>query len=114
MVTEIARVRATVAALRAGDLAEVGRLFDESHTSLRDDYEVSCDELDASVEAARAAGALGARMTGGGFGGSSIALLPADAVDEATYAIREAFADQGWHEPKSFVVTAGAAARRDA
>jgi len=114
VVTEIARVRATVAALRAGDLAEVGRLFDESHTSLRDDYEVSCDELDASVEAARAAGALGARMTGGGFGGSSIALLPADAVDEATYAIREAFADQGWHEPKSFVVTAGAAARRDA
>ena len=53
VVTEIARVRAAVEALRAGDLAEVGRLFDASHASLRDDYEVSCDELDVSVEAAR-------------------------------------------------------------
>ena len=114
VVTEIARVRAAVAALRAGDLVEVGRLFDESHASLRDDYEVSCDELDVSVEAARAAGALGARMTGGGFGGSSIALLPADAVEGATRAIAEAFAERGWHEPVSFAVTAGAAARRDA
>ena len=83
VVTEIERVRATVAALHAGDLAEVGRLFDTSHASLRDDYEVSCAELDVSVEAARGAGALGARMTGGGFGGSSIALLPAAAVDDA-------------------------------
>ena len=114
VVTEIARVRAAVEALRAGDLVEVGRLFDESHASLRDDYEVSCDELDVSVEAARAAGALGARMTGGGFGGSSIALLPADAVEGATRAIAEAFAERGWHEPVSFAVTAGAAARRDA
>ena len=77
--TEIDRVRSAVAALRAGDLAELGRLFDASHSSLRDDYEVSCAELDVSVEAARAAGALGARMTGGGFGGSSIALVPAGA-----------------------------------
>ena len=83
VVTEIERVRATVAALHAGDLAEVGRLFDASHASLRDDYEVSCAELDVSVEAARGAGALGARMTGGGFGGSSIALLPAAGVDDA-------------------------------
>ena len=113
VVTEIARVRATVEALRGGDLAEVGRLFDASHASLRDDYEVSCDELDVSVEAARSAGALGARMTGGGFGGSSIALLPADAVEAATRTIAEAFAERGWHEPVSFAVTAGAAARRD-
>ncbi len=113
VVTEIARVRAAVEALRAGDLVEVGRLFDESHTSLRDDYEVSCDELDVSVEAARSAGALGARMTGGGFGGSSIALVPADAVEATTREIAEAFAERGWHEPVSFAVTAGAAARRD-
>ena len=114
VVTEIDRVREAVAALRAGDLAEVGRLFDASHASLRDDYEVSCAELDVSVEAARAAGALGARMTGGGFGGSSIALLPADAVDAAESAVAKAFAEQGWSAPQSFVVTAGGAAHRDA
>ena len=114
VVTEIARVRETVVALRAGDLHRVGRLFDASHASLRDDYEVSCAELDASVDAARAAGALGARMTGGGFGGSSIALLPAGAVDEATEAIRVALAAEGWRAPRSFAVTPGPAARRDA
>jgi galactokinase len=113
VVTEIERVRATVDALRAGDLHEVGRLFDASHASLRDDYEVSCDELDVSVEAARSAGALGARMTGGGFGGSSIALVPEDAVDDAKRAIADAFAQRGWREPASFAVTAGAAAHRN-
>ena len=113
VVTEIERVRATVAALHAGDLAEVGRLFDTSHASLRDDYEVSCAELDVSVEAARDAGALGARMTGGGFGGSSIALLPADAVDDAKRVITDAFAERGWREPSCFVVTAGGAAHRN-
>jgi galactokinase len=75
---------------------------------------VSCDELDVSVEAARAAGALGARMTGGGFGGSSIALLPAGAADEAERAITAAFAERGWHAPRCFVVTAGDSAHRDA
>jgi galactokinase len=113
VVTEIARVRATVEALRAGDLGEVGRLFDASHSSLRDDYEVSCAELDVSVDAARATGALGARMTGGGFGGSSIALVQVDGVDEARHSILDAFAERGWTEPRSFVVTAGDAARRD-
>ena len=113
VVTEIARVRAAVDALRADDLVEVGRLFDASHASLRDDYEVSCDELDASVEAARAAGALGARMTGGGFGGSSIALLPADAVDAAERSIAAAFAERGWRAPQCFVVTAGDSAHRN-
>jgi galactokinase len=113
VVTEIERVRATVAALHAGDLAEVGQLFDTSHASLRDDYEVSCAELDVSVAAACGAGALGARMTGGGFGGSSIALLPAAAVDDAKRAITGAFAERGWREPSCFVVTAGGAAHRN-
>ena len=113
VVTEIDRVRSAVAALREDDLAEVGRLFDASHASLRDDYEVSCAELDVSVEAARTAGALGARMTGGGFGGSSIALVPADGVEEARRGIREAFAQRSWTEPRSFVVTAGGSAHRD-
>ena len=114
VVTEIARVREAVAALRARDLTALGRLFDASHASLRDDYEVSCEELDASVAAARSAGALGARMTGGGFGGSSIALLPEAVVDGAQAAIQDAFAARGWRAPRSFVVTAGPAARRDA
>lgn len=114
VVTEIARVRATVEALEAGDLAAVGRLFDASHASLRDDYEVSCDELDVSVEAARAAGALGARMTGGGFGGSSIALVPSDLADDVEAAIAAAFAQRGWAAPASFAITPGSAASRDA
>ncbi len=100
VVTEIARVQACVAALADGDLDEVGRLFSASHASLRDDYEVSCDELDVSVEAAEGAGALGARMTGGGFGGSSIALLPEGSVDVARDAIGAAFAARGWDEPR--------------
>ncbi|NHA66697.1 galactokinase [Phycicoccus flavus] len=114
VVTEIARVRQAVTALRDGDLAEVGRLFAASHASLRDDYEVSCEELDVSVEAATGAGALGARMTGGGFGGSSIALLPEDAVDDAVAAVRAAFAARGWDEPRCFAVTPGPPAARDA
>ena len=69
-----------VAALQGGDWAALGPLLDASHASLRDDYEVSCEELDVAVEAARQAGALGARMTGGGFGGSAIALVPARAA----------------------------------
>jgi galactokinase len=81
VVTEIERVTLAVTALEAGDLDEVGRLFDLSHASLRDDYEVSCEELDVATATARSHGALGARMTGGGFGGSAIALVPADRVN---------------------------------
>ena len=113
VVTEIERVREVVDRLRVGDLRAVGRLFDASHASLRDDYEVSCAELDVSVEAARSAGALGARMTGGGFGGSSIALVPSGAVTDAERAVREAFAEREWPEPECFAVTPGAAAHRD-
>lgn len=114
VVTEIARVEAAVTALQAGDVDEVGRLFTASHASLRDDYEVSCEELDVSVEAAEGAGALGARMTGGGFGGSSIALVPVDAVADAETAITAAFGARGWTEPRCFAVTAGPPAARDA
>ena len=113
VVTEIDRVRHTVAALRADDLDTVGELFTTSHISLRDDYEVSCPELDLAVETSLGAGALGARMTGGGFGGSSIALVPADSADRTAALIAEAFAARGWHAPDSFGVTAGSAARRD-
>ena len=90
-VTENARVADCVAALEAGDWAAVGRLFDASHVSLRDDYEVSCAELDLVVATAREAGALGARMTGGGFGGSAIALVAVERADAVRRAVDAAF-----------------------
>ncbi len=80
--TEIARVEEAVDLLEAGDFEGLGAAFTASHVSLRDDYEVSCDELDAVVDVALEHGALGARMTGGGFGGSAIALVPDARVDE--------------------------------
>lgn len=106
VVTEIARVEEFVSLLDAGRVAEVGPVMDASHTSLRDDYEVSCRELDLAVESARDAGALGARMTGGGFGGSAIALVAADAVDDVAAAVAGAFADAGLHAPAFLVATA--------
>lgn len=99
VLAEIERVKQFVALLDAGRLRDVGPLLDASHTSLRDDYEVSCRELDVAVEAARAAGALGARMTGGGFGGSAIALVEADAVDAVADAVDAAFRAQGLTPP---------------
>jgi galactokinase len=100
VVTEIARVERFVAALDAGDLPALGALMVASHASLRDDYEVSCRELDLAVEAALAAGALGARMTGGGFGGCAIALVPAAAVDAVTGSVEAAFAAAGLTQPR--------------
>ncbi|MBC7308964.1 MAG: galactokinase [Tetrasphaera sp.] len=113
VVTENARVEACVEALVREDFGEVGELFVESHASLRDDYEVSCPELDAVVAEALAAGALGARMTGGGFGGSAIALLPRELVDAATSAIEARFEREGWRAPECFAVTPAGGAYRD-
>jgi len=107
VVTEIARVQEFVALLDDDRVAEVGDAMDASHASLRDDYEVSCHELDLAVGTARDAGALGARMTGGGFGGSAIALVPADAVDAVADAVAEAFARERLHAPAFLVATAG-------
>ena len=75
VLSENARVDATVEALRAGDIEAVGRLLDESHASLRDDYDSSVPEVEATVERLKRAGAAGARMLGGGFGGAVLALL---------------------------------------
>jgi galactokinase len=80
VLTENRRVDAAVAALEAGDLTELGQLLDASHRSLRDDYEVSTAEVEATVERCKAAGALGARIVGGGFGGSVLALYPPGAA----------------------------------
>jgi galactokinase len=112
VVGEIARVDRVVELVAAGRVAEIGPLLDASHASLRDDYEVSAVELDTVVAAATAAGALGARMTGGGFGGSAIALVPEVAVTEVERAVVNACAQRGLTTPATLVVTSGAAARR--
>lgn len=109
--TEQRRVTELVEALDLGDWAETGALMTSSHESLRDDFEVSCPELDAVVASALEAGALGARMTGGGFGGSAIVLTP-DA-DATRAAVSTAFAAQGWAEPAYLDGTASAGARVD-
>jgi galactokinase len=88
VVAENQRVLDIVALLDAGRIGEIGPLLDASHESLRYEFEVSCAELDAVVEAARAAAALGARMTGGGFGGSALALVRSNDLDEVTTSVR--------------------------
>jgi galactokinase len=112
VVTENARVLEAVALLRAGDLDRLGPLLAASHASLRDDYEVSSPELDTAVEAAVAAGAVGARMTGAGFGGSAIALVRAELVDRVGARVRDAFAAAGFGPPEVAPVVAADGARR--
>jgi galactokinase len=99
VVSESLRVEAFVRATATGDWVEVGALLTASHESLRDDYEVSCAELDEAVSVARSAGALGARMTGGGFGGSAIALVPDERVDLVVTSVVLAFQERGWDPP---------------
>ena len=113
VVTEIARVEQAVEALRRNDFSTVGRLFEESHASMRDDFEISVAELDTAVEAAVGAGALGARMTGGGFGGSAIALVPAERADEVQAAVVAAFGSRGFTPPRCFLVAASGPASRE-
>lgn len=114
IVSEIARTATAIEQLQAGDLAGFGESMQASHASLRDDYEVSVAQLDVSVDVAMQHGALGARMTGGGFGGSSIALLPSENVEVAAEAIARAFAEAGFAEPEFAVALPGAGARREA
>lgn len=112
VVTEIARVEAFVAAAEAGDWVGAGALMDASHASLRDDYEVSCAELDVAVASAQAAGALGARMTGGGFGGSAIALVRSDDADAVADAVRAGAQEHGLVTPVVHRVTPSASGER--
>ena len=101
-VTEMKRVLECVEALSNSDFAKVGQLINQSHASLRDDYTVSCPELDTAVEAALAAGALGSRMVGGGFGGSAVALIQANKTTETIRSIEKAFASKGFKAPRFF------------
>ncbi len=102
VVTENARVEAVVAVLKSGaDPREVGPILTAGHVSLRDDFEISTPELNAAVEAAEAAGAYGARMFGGGFGGSAIALVDTDKVEQVTAAVKQSYLDKASSRPRS-------------
>ncbi|MFZ3454127.1 galactokinase [Arthrobacter sp. 7Tela_A1] len=114
VVSENARVLSVVEHLDSGrPAAGLGPWLAASHESLRDDFEVSCPELDLAVEAATAAGAAGARMTGGGFGGSAIALVPASDAARIGSEVCRAFVRAGFHVPDVFEVVPEDGARRE-
>lgn len=106
VITENQRVLDTVAVLKAQGASAIGDLLDASHRSMRDDFEISVPELDLAVETAVAAGAIGARMTGGGFGGAAIALVKIDDLSRVQVAVDNAFGEHAFGQPDTFVVTA--------
>ncbi|AUH45073.1 galactokinase [Streptomyces sp. CMB-StM0423] len=112
VVTEDRRVEECIALLDAGRTRDIGPVLLAGHASLRDDFRVSCRELDVVVESSVAAGALGARMTGGGFGGSAIVLAGTDAADTVGKAVESAFAAADFGPPRIFAAVPGAGARR--
>ncbi|MDF3070444.1 MAG: galK [Polyangiaceae bacterium] len=113
VVTENERTLAAAEALSRGDLARVGQLMIESHASLRDDYQVSCAELDVAAEVAAAQpGVYGSRMTGGGFGGCTVTLAEESALPAVEAAVKAAFLSRGFREPELFATTACEGARR--
>lgn len=112
ILTEQSRVLEVVGLLESDRPAEVGPVLSAGHRSLRDDFEVSCAELDTVVDVAVANGALGARMTGGGFGGSAVVLLELGAVDAVTTAVAGGFAARGFARPEVIGVVASDGASR--
>ncbi|WP_144760297.1 galactokinase [Curtobacterium sp. 9128] len=113
IVTEDQRVLDTVRTLREQGPRAIGDLLVASHASMRDDFEISVPELDLAVATAMEHGAVGARMTGGGFGGAAIALVDREARDAIATAVTSAFAAAGYREPTVFTVHAAQGARRD-
>ncbi|WP_346012110.1 galactokinase [Streptomyces sp. SID3343] len=112
VLTENERVLRVVDALRVGDVRAIGPELTASHASMRDDYTISCPELDTAVDTALATGALGARLVGGGFGGSAIALVEADDSAPVAEAVEKAFAVRGFTAPRFFEAIPSAGARR--
>jgi galactokinase len=112
VVTENARVLEAVNVLRAGRIAELAPLLDASHESMRDDFEITVPQVDLAVETARASGALGARMTGGGFGGCIIALVELSDSERIGEAIVESFAAAGYGPPVYFTAVPSTGAQR--
>lgn len=113
IVTENQRVLDSVAALDSGNLVELGRLMLESHDSMRDDFEISVPELDLAVVTAMETGAVGSRMTGGGFGGAAIAIIKKDKLGQLERACKEAFAAAGYAEPNIFAVEPSEGAKKE-
>jgi galactokinase len=104
VVTENERVLESLEALAGGDLERFGQLMDQSHASLRDDYQVTISQLDAMVEAAREVpGVLGSRMTGAGFGGCTVSLVRTDAVDEFIRHVPARYRAQTGIEPRIYI-----------
>ncbi|ANS65787.1 galactokinase [Streptomyces lincolnensis] len=112
VVTEDERVEQVVALLESGDTRAIGPVLIAGHASLRDDFRISAPELDLVVDTALASGALGARMTGGGFGGSAIVLAEATDVEAITKSVQDAFAAAGFTAPRVFEAVPSAGARR--
>lgn len=112
VVTENARVLETVETLKSLGAKSIGSLMYASHVSMRDDFEISIDELDVAVESALKNGAVGSRMTGGGFGGAAIALTPIEKISQVTLAVLAAFEIHGFTKPEIFSVSAGPGASR--
>ncbi|MEU4618760.1 galactokinase [Actinoplanes sp. NPDC023801] len=112
IVTENQRVLDTVSLLRSGRVREIGPLLTASHVSMRDDFEITVDQVDVAVQSALDAGAYGARMTGGGFGGCVLALIDAGRADATAAAVAAAYDKRGFTAPTSWVATAGPGATR--
>lgn len=113
VITENDRVAETVATLKADGPRAIGALLYASHESMRDDFEISIDELDTAVETALRHGAIGARMTGGGFGGAAIALTPIEKISEVTLSVLAEFEALGYAKPEIFAVSAAPGAKRE-
>lgn len=102
-----------VAALRAGDITRFGQLMNQSHISLRDDYAVSCDEIDILVDLAwQIPGVIGSRITGGGFGGCTVSIVKNDAVDTFIETVGNAYKEKVGHEAEFYIVDIGDGASR--
>ena len=113
VITENQRVLDTVNAMAQGDLETFGKLLLASHASMRDDFEISIEELDLAVETAMATGAVGSRMTGGGFGGAAIAVIKQELLGALESNCKAAFAAKGYLEPRVFAVVPSEGARRE-
>ena len=107
VLSENQRVLECAKAMASGDFRRVGTLMDQSHASMRDDFEITTPHIDLIAESLGVHGALGARMTGGGFGGCVIALVPAPDVDRITTAVTSDIAERGFPDPTIFTARAG-------
>ncbi len=114
VITENQRVLEAVKALREKDMSQLGQLLLQSHASMRDDFEISIDELDTAVDVAMKVGAIGSRMTGGGFGGAAIAIIDHSKLVSLSAECKREFLAKGFAEPNIFAVTPSDGARRDA